>query len=123
MARVLICDDSAQARATLRATLAGSPGIEIVGEAEDGVEAIAASLELAPDVVLIDGDMPVMDGVAATKCLRLLAPSVRVIAVTGSDDPRRVEELRRAGATECFRKGVGGAELERAIARAERRAA
>jgi len=123
MVRVLICDDSAQARATLRATLAESRGIEIVGEAKDGAEAIAATLRLAPDVVLIDGDMPVMDGVAATRRLRVLAPRASVIAVTGSDDERRLEEFRRAGASECFRKGVGRAELERAIARAERRAA
>src|SRR5439155_25460723 len=108
-------DDSPQARTALRAMLAGSTGIEVVGEAGDGTEAIAATLRLQPDVVLMDVEMPVLDGVQATRCLGVLAPDVRVVAITGCDDSRTLEELRRAGATACYAKGIARRDLERAI--------
>jgi DNA-binding NarL/FixJ family response regulator len=119
MLKVLICDDSAEMRALMRETLAGSSELVVVGEAEDGTEALAGALTLAPDVVLMDVSMPVLDGVGATRCLGVVAPQVRVIGVTSSCDEATVAEMRSAGAVACYPKGVSRRDLERAAARLE----
>ena len=86
MIRLLICDDSAEARRMLRTILAGDRELEIVGEASDGSEAIALAVDLQPDVVLMDVEMPVLDGVEATKRVREHFPATRIVALAGSDD-------------------------------------
>ena len=93
MIRLLICEDSAEARSLLRTLLADHPEIEIVGEAADGQDALARTIELSPDVVLMDVMMPVLDGVSATRRIRELRPDVRIVAFTGSDDNELVREL------------------------------
>jgi DNA-binding NarL/FixJ family response regulator len=120
MVTVLICDDSAEMRALMRATLADSTEIEVVGEAEDGTGAVAGALTLAPDVVLMDVSMPILDGVDATRCIGVLAPSVRVIGVTSSCDEGTMAEMRRAGAVACYPKGVSRRDLELAVVQPER---
>ena len=80
--RVLIADDQRSARQGLRALLSLCPQVEVVGEAADGQEALRLVVECQPDVVLMDVQMPVMDGLEATKCLKCLCPEVRVVALT-----------------------------------------
>jgi diguanylate cyclase (GGDEF)-like protein len=116
MIRLLICEDSAEARSLLRTLLADHPEIEIVGEAADGREAIARTIELKPDVVLMDVVMPGVDGVTATQRIRELNPSVRIVAFTGSDDKEVVRRMIDAGANAYCMKGAPVWELERALA-------
>src|SRR6476646_1288805 len=114
--RVLICDDSAEARRMLRTMLAEDRNLEIVGEASDGAEAIALGVDLMPDVVLMDVEMPAVDGVEATRRIRELVPGTRVVALAGSDDLEVVEQMLDAGASAYCVKGAPLWELERAIA-------
>src|SRR6059036_470656 len=116
MIRLLICEDSAEARSLLRTLLAEHPEIEIVGEAADGQEALARTIELSPDVILMDVLMPVLDGVSATRRIRELRPDVRIVAFTGSDDNELVREMMNAGASAYCLKGAPIWELERALA-------
>jgi putative two-component system response regulator len=113
--RLLICDDSAEARRMLRTLLAEDREIEIVGEAADGGEAIALALDAEPDVVLMDVAMPAVDGLEATKRLRELLPTTRIVALAGSDDLEDVERMLDAGASAYCVKGAPLWELERAI--------
>jgi diguanylate cyclase (GGDEF)-like protein len=116
MIRLLICDDSVEARSVLRTVLADQPEIEIVGEAADGGEAIAQAIALEPAVVLMDVSMPLVDGIAATRRIRELLPSTRVVAFAGSDDGEVVNAMLEAGAGAYCLKGSPLWELERAIA-------
>ncbi len=80
--RVLIADDQGPTRQGLRALLTLSPQVEVVGEATDGREAVHLVAKRQPDVVLMDMQMPVMDGLEATRCIKEQWPEVRVIALT-----------------------------------------
>jgi ribonuclease P protein subunit RPR2 len=99
--------------------LASQPEIAVVGEAGDGSEAIARALALEPDVVLMDVSMPIVDGIAATRRIRELLPSTRVIAFAGSDDREVVNAMLEAGADAYCLKGAPLWELERAIGGAD----
>jgi DNA-binding NarL/FixJ family response regulator len=81
--RVLVCDDSEAFRALLRYTLQEDPGIEVVGEAADGMAAIQAAERLQPDVVLLDLTMPILDGMDAIPAVLERAPSAQVVALSG----------------------------------------
>ena len=94
MLRLLICDDAPDARDAVKASLAGQPEIEVVGEAENGEEAISVAASVHPDVVLMDVKMPVLDGMAATRRLRELLPRARIVAYAGSDDTDEVMVAR-----------------------------
>ena len=115
MIRLLVCDDSNEARRLVRTLLADHPEIEIVGEAGDGVSAVALAAELEPDVVLMDIAMPELDGVEATRQIRARRPETRVVAFTGLDDERAMHEMLEAGATSFVVKGTPLWELERAL--------
>ncbi|HZQ64399.1 MAG TPA: response regulator [Gaiellaceae bacterium] len=119
MIRVLICDDSPEARSLLRTMLANDREIEVVGEASNGSEAIALALDLSPDVVLMDVFMPEVDGTEATERLKELLPSTRIVALTGADEVEVVEAMLAAGASAYCMKGAPLWELERAILGAE----
>ncbi|MFN2186574.1 MAG: response regulator transcription factor [Anaerolineae bacterium] len=80
--RVLIADDRPTTRQGLRALLALLPQIEVIGEAADGRESVALVAEYRPDVVLMDMQMPVMDGIEATQRIKERWPTIRVIALT-----------------------------------------
>ncbi|HTJ43220.1 MAG TPA: response regulator transcription factor [Kofleriaceae bacterium] len=96
--RVLLVDDQTLFRAGLRTLLSTRPEIEVVGEAGNGEEALAIAAKARPDVVLMDLKMPVLDGVAATRKLRVALPSCRVVALTTFEDDELVFEVLRAGA-------------------------
>ena len=116
MLRLLICDDSPEAREAVKESLAGQPQIQIVGEAENGEQAIAVAVAEQPDVVLMDVAMPVVDGVEATTRLRELLPRARIVAFAGSDDTDDVMAMIEAGADSYCLKGAPPRELERALA-------
>lgn len=113
--RVLVVDDHDGFRAGLRALLATAHDIEVVGEAATGEEAVARVADLAPDVVVMDLDMPGAGGVAATRGIVESAPHVAVLVLTMSDDEDSVFEAVRAGARGYALKGTQRAELLRAI--------
>ena len=118
--RVLLVDDQALFREAL-GTLLGTRGdIEVVGEAGDGAEALRRAADLAPDVVLMDLRMPVLDGIAATRRLRVEQPDVRVIALTTFDDDEEVFAALRAGAVGYLLKDVSSARLVEAVLAAAR---
>jgi len=114
--RLLICDDSPEARELVRASLAGQPEITIVGEAENGEQAVALATVMQPDVVLMDVQMPVLNGIGATKRIRELLPKARIVAYAGSDDSEDVMGMMGAGADAYCVKGAPVWELERAVA-------
>jgi DNA-binding NarL/FixJ family response regulator len=103
--RVLVADDHPMARAGERAML-NTPGIEVVGEAATGREAIQMVEELAPDVVLMDVHMPDMDGLEATEQIKARRPVTAVIVVTGSEEHDHIRRAIEAGATGYLLKGA-----------------
>jgi DNA-binding NarL/FixJ family response regulator len=113
--RVLIADDHAVVREGLRTFLDLQDGIEVVGEAADGEQAIAEAERLRPDVVLIDLVMPQLDGVQAMRELRERMPRTRAIVLTSFLDDERLLPAMRAGAAGYLLKNVQPAELARAV--------
>jgi len=111
MIRVLLVDDQRLMREGLRILLEMEEDLEIVGEAGDGEAALAAYAELRPDVVLMDVQMPGMDGVEATWRLRERWPEAKVMILTTFDDDEYVFEGLRAGALGYLLKDVSGSEL------------
>src|SRR5690242_19200250 len=113
--RVLVVDDHAVVREGLRGFLALQDGIEVVGEAADGDEAVAAAERLAPDVILMDLVMPRVDGVEAMRRIRERLPRARVIVLTSFADDEKLLPSLRAGAAGYLLKNVQPQELVRAI--------
>ena len=117
--RVLVVDDHAVVREGLRTFLSLQDGIEVVGEAGDGREAIAAAQRLRPDVVLMDLVMPRVDGVQAMRELRDHVPGARVIVLTSFLEDDRLLPAIRAGAAGYLLKNVEPSELARAVRTAD----
>lgn len=113
--RVLIADDHRVVREGLRLLLALDPEIEVVGEAVNGEEAVRLAHELRPDLVLMDLQMPVMDGIAATAAIRREAPDTEVLVLTSVLQDASVVAAVRAGAIGYLHKDTEGDELRRAI--------
>ena len=119
MTRVLIADDQALFREGLRKVLETN-GFEVVGEAADGEDAVRLATERAPDVVLMDLRMPVVDGVAATRRIAQLPRAPRVVALTTFDDDASVFDALRAGALGYLLKDTQSVRLVEAIELAAR---
>jgi two-component system, NarL family, response regulator LiaR len=118
--RVLIVDDHAVVREGLRTFLELQDGLEVVGEACDGSEALEQARQLHPDVILMDLVMPKLDGVAAMRALRKATPESRVIVLTSFLDDERLMPAIQAGAAGYLLKNVEPAELARAVRAAHR---
>jgi two-component system, NarL family, response regulator LiaR len=117
---VLIVDDHAVVREGLRTFLELQAGLEVIGEAADGVDAVTQARQLRPDVILMDLVMPVLDGVGAMRALREQVPDSRVIVLTSFLDDDRVLPAIQAGAAGYLLKNVEPFELARAIVAAHR---
>ncbi len=115
MIRVLIADDHAVVREGLRMFLELQDEIEVIGEAGDGVQAVAQAERLSPDVVLMDLVMPRLDGVGAMRQIRSRMPATRVIVLTSFLDDERLLPAIHAGAAGYLLKDVEPAELARAV--------
>jgi two-component system, NarL family, response regulator LiaR len=113
--RVLIVDDHAVVREGLRTFLELQDGIDVVGEAGDGEQAVLRAAELTPDVILMDLVMPRLDGIGAMRTLRERVPSSRVIVLTSFLDDERLMPALQAGAAGYLLKDVEPAELARAV--------
>lgn len=121
--RVLVVDDDADMRMLVGLMLDGCCGVEVVGEAADGIAAFEAVGRLHPDVVLMDVEMPYLDGARATERIVEEFPSTRVVAFTGHVDPDAVTRMIVAGAVGYAVKGASAEELGATIRLAAARGA
>lgn len=112
---VVIADDHPLVRSGLRTVLAAAPGIEVVGEASTGTEAVAAARSLLPDVVVMDLQMPETNGIDATRQIVTATPNVAVLVLTMFEDDASVFSAMRAGARGYLLKGAEQDEIIRAI--------
>jgi DNA-binding NarL/FixJ family response regulator len=115
--RVVLADDQRVVREGLGTLLGLIGGIEVVGTAADGHEALALALKLRPDVVLMDLRMPRCDGIEATRLLREHDAGIKVLVLTTYADDRSVIDALRAGARGYLTKDAGGAEIRAALER------
>ncbi len=113
--RILICDDHEIVREALRVRLKGIEGVEVVGEAADGQEAISATRKLRPDLVLIDIEMPRIDGITATSRIVELWPETRVLVFTAHQEPNVSRLAADSGASGYLVKSASSEELGEAI--------
>ncbi len=115
MIQVLICDDQEMVREGLRAILGTAPGIKVVGVAEDGAQAVELVRAQQPAVVLMDLNMPGVNGIQATRIIHDTFPAVRVLALTTYDADEWVFDAIRAGAVGYLLKDTPRADLLKAI--------
>jgi DNA-binding NarL/FixJ family response regulator len=113
--RVLVADDQAAVREGLATLLDLTPGIEVVGEARDGAEAVRLVTEHAPDVVLMDLHMPGIDGIEATARIAREHPEVRVVVLTTYADNASIQGALRAGALGYLTKDADRVQIARAV--------
>src|SRR5829696_473861 len=116
-AHLLIADDHALVREGLRTMLSGEDGIEVIGEAHNGQQALEACRELTPNLVLMDVRMPVMDGLEATRKIKAEMPKTSVMMVTMHENPDYLFEAVRAGAAGYVLKDASGERLLSAVRR------
>jgi len=118
MITVLLVDDQSIVRQGLRMQLALEPDLKVVGEAENGEEALAVAMQLQPDVVLMDVELPLVDGIRTTAKLRTAAPKSAVVILSLYDDARTRVEAEAAGAVAFVGKQEPGETLLATIRRA-----
>ncbi|MFL6201179.1 MAG: response regulator [Thermoanaerobaculia bacterium] len=115
MIRILLADDHPVVRDGLAAMLATQPDFAVIGEAGNGAEALTEAARLHPDVVLMDLEMPELDGIEAIRRLRAADPSVQVVVLTAFDTDERIVGAIQAGAQGYLLKGAPRAEIFAAI--------
>ena len=113
--RIMLVDDHSVVRSGLGAFLSVNPDLELVGEAENGEQAVVRAGILKPDVILMDLMMPVMDGVAATLAIKKANPAIQIIALTSFQEDELVQNALKAGAVGYLMKNVTARELAAAI--------
>jgi len=114
--RVVVADDHPAIREGLQVLLTSSPGVEVIGQAGTGVEAIRLADQLQPDIIIMDLHMPELDGIAATREIVQASPHIRILVLTMLEDDDSVFAAIRAGAHGYLLKGAGREELTRAVA-------
>ncbi|MGH2780186.1 MAG: response regulator [Thermoleophilaceae bacterium] len=120
LVRVVIADDHPVVRSGIRGMLASDPGVEVVGEAGDGPEAVALALRERPDVVLMDLRMPELDGASATAEIRARRPETQILVLTTYDTDADIVRAIEAGAIGYLLKDVPHEEITRAVRAAAR---
>jgi len=118
--RVVVADDHAVVRTGLAQLIATFAGVELVGAAENGAQAVALCSERAPDVVLMDLEMPVLDGIEATRRIKAARPETAVVVLTSFSDRERILRALDAGAAGYLLKDAEPEELAKAIEAAAR---
>jgi len=113
--RLVIAEDQKILREGLRSLLASKPEFQVIGEAEDGLEAIRLVRDTAPDLVLLDLSMPRLDGLSAMRDIKRICPETKILALTVHTDEEYVLEAFREGADGYCLKDAGRAELKMAI--------
>lgn len=113
--RIMLVDDHAVVRSGLSAFLSVHPDLELVGEAENGEQAVVRAGLLKPDVILMDLMMPVMDGVAATQAIKKQHPEIQILALTSFQEDELVQNALKAGAVGYLMKNITARELAAAI--------
>jgi len=113
--KILLADDHQLVREGLRTMIDAAPDMQVVGEAANGEEAVAKARELDPHVVVMDVNMPKMNGIHATRAIKHKQPHVFVVGLSVHDDVALAAAMRSAGASEFLTKGGASAELYRAI--------
>ncbi|MDH4143656.1 MAG: response regulator transcription factor [Acidimicrobiia bacterium] len=108
--RILLADDHTVLREGIRRGFEAA-GCEVVGEAGDGLTAVQLTLDLRPDVVVMDITMPILDGIGATRRIHLEDPDVRIVVLTMHDDPEQTRRALDAGAVGFLSKGSSFAEV------------
>ncbi len=114
--RILVAEDDESFLDFIALLLEQDDRFVLAGRAHNGREAVELTAELAPDAVVVDIEMPVLDGVEATRALRAAAAELPIVAVSGHDYEERVLEIRQAGADDYVRKARLADELPRALA-------
>jgi DNA-binding NarL/FixJ family response regulator len=112
---ILLADDHDMIRAALRSVLEAQPGMKVVAEARDGLEAVRLAGEIVPDVVVMDLRMPGLSGFDATRRIVKEVPGVKVVLVTAHTDARMVKEAMAAGASAYVVKDAAFEELGPAV--------
>ncbi|MFI9561055.1 response regulator [Nonomuraea endophytica] len=113
--RILIADDHPMFRDGLTSLLATADDMELAGEAEDGEQAVELCLATQPDVVVMDLNMPRLDGITATRRITAASPHIGILVLTMLDDDPSLFEAVRAGARGFYPKGAGPTDIIRAI--------
>ena len=113
--RVVLCEDHLITRQGIRRLLEDEKGLEVVGEASNGEEAIQLVTDVKPDVIIMDVAMPKLNGIEATRQIKLISPQTNILILSAYDDDEYVFALLKAGANGYLLKNVSGDELVRAI--------
>ncbi len=113
--KILIVDDHAIVRQGIRALLDAQDGLEVIGEAENGRDAVKKTHDLAPDVVIMDIAMPILNGLEATRQIKRLRPGVKVLALTMYNEENYIFQILKSGASGYLTKECSAGELIAAI--------
>ena len=114
--RILVAEDAESFLDTIAFVLENDARFEVAGRARNGRDAVELAERLTPDAVVMDIEMPVLDGVEATRLLKAAAPELPVVAISGHDYEERVLDIRQAGADDYVRKARLAEELPRVLA-------
>lgn len=115
--RVVICDDHEIVREALRTRINQIPDLELVGEAADGLAAIKLAADLAPDLLIVDVEMPTMDGITALEAILKATPELKVLMFTAHSQPNVIDLAIRSGACGYLLKSASTADIQTAAER------